>query len=421
MATTMDTPILLPWWRQPRWLGAGTGIAVLALLAGAWQLALSPQRTLRVPLERLTIATVEHATFRDFVPLRAHVVPMQTVYLDALEGGRVEQVFVHPGDFVIAGQPIVKLGNTELELTVLDREARLIESIVQLEMYQTQLEQNRLQNEKELARIDYEIVRLTRSMQRRKALAARGVEAQEVSEAVEDELHYLRTVRPLQAESNERQDVLRRQQAPQIAAKLEKLHKDIEITRGKLDNLLVRAPSDGQMTAIALTIGENLARGARLGELTPQAGYKLTAYVDEYYLGRLRKDHAATVEIDAKQWPLRVIRVHPQVRNGTFEVELVFVGSTPEVLPGQTVQGRFTLGEDRDALVIPAGPFLQQTGGHWIFVLATDGQSAARRAIQAGRRSIEQVEILEGLRPGERVVISDYASFARIDELSLSE
>lgn len=412
----MDRPRVLPWWRQACWLRAGLGLAVV-IVAAAVIAMLRAERQLDIDADSLTIATVRHGTFNDFIPLRARVVPRETVYLDAIEGGRVERVMVEPGDLVSAGQPLVQLSNTELELVVLDREARLIESITQLQARQSQLEQDRLANEKQLATIEYNITRLERQLARRKALV---LEAQELRDTLQDELDYNRRLRPLQLESNTRQEALRVQQLPQIAAQLTKLHEDVEITRAKLASLLVRAAVAGRMTAIDLKVGENRNRGERLGELTPEVGFKLTAAVDEYYLGRLRADQAAQVDIDGREWRLRVMRIYPQVRDGTFNVDLAFDGEAPEnLVPGQAVQGKFALGAPAAAVILPTGPFLQQTGGDWVFVVTADGEAARRRPIKLGRRNIELLEVVSGLEPGERVISSDYTGYEGVERLNL--
>ncbi|WP_116808507.1 efflux RND transporter periplasmic adaptor subunit [Steroidobacter cummioxidans] len=421
MTAAMDIAIVRPWWRKPRTLrliAIPTAGVLVAFMLSAW--FGDAQRSLRVPVTNVEISTVTQGMFRDFVPLRSKVVPRDVVYLDALEGGRVERVLVEPGDVVTAGQPLVELTNTQLELDVLDREARLVESITQLQAYQTQLEQNRLSNDKALASIDYDIARLTRALERREALAKSGMLPREASDTVHDELEFMRKLRPLQARSNEQQNQLRVQQLPQISAQLSKLQQDIGITRRKLEQLTVRAPVDGLMTAIDLKVGENPARGARLGQITPDTGYKLSADIDEYYLGRLRVDQTGTIEFDAQQVTVRVKRVLPQVTEGTFKVELAFEGEPPRgLLAGQGLQGRLALGNDTPALVLPAGAFLVETGGDWVFVLDVGRNEAQRRRIKTGRRNAEQVEVLSGLAAGERVITSNYSGFARIDRIEL--
>jgi HlyD family secretion protein len=414
--SSMDTPVVLPWWRRRSCKIAGaTVLTVATCTLLAWRC--DGTRNFRVAGEKLSISTVTRGTFHDFIPLRARVVPRATIYLDAIEGGRVEQVMVEAGDMVEAGQPLVRLSNTELELVVLDREARLIESITQLQARQSLLEQDRLNNAKALARIDFDVVRLERALGRRKSLAS---ESQEQRDNLQDELNYNRRLQPIQVESNARQETLRVQQLPQIAAQLTKLHEDVEITRAKLANLLVRAPLAGRMTEIDLTVGENRDRGERLGELTPESGVKLVAAVDEFYLGRLRPGQTATAEMGDQGLPLVVERIYPQVKGGAFTVDLKFVRPPPDGLtPGQAVQGKFALGAATTATILAVGPFLQASGGDWVFVLDKDGSSASRRRIQAGRRNIEQMEIVSGLAPGERVITSDYNSYGSVDRIDI--
>ena len=317
---------------------------------------------------------------------------------------------------------MVELSNTELELDVLDREGRLVESITQLQSYQTQLEQNRVANQKALAQIDYAVTRLQRSIARRNILVADDAEPVEVKDQVQDELDYDLEVRPMQDESNRKQEELRRQQLPYIRDQLEKLQEDLKITHGKLDNLTVRAPVTGRLTALDVKVGENRNRGERFGEVTPDTGSKVAAEVDEYYLGRVLDGQHADIEIGDKTWALKVVRVYPKVMNGTFTIDLAFQDATPAgLLPGQNVQGKLALGADRTATILPAGAFLERTGGDWIFVLAKDGKSALRRTMKIGRRNAEQVEILNDLAVGEQAIISDYAGFERIDRIDLKQ
>jgi HlyD family secretion protein len=419
----MDRPIRLPWWRRKLWLQGGIAAmaAVLLIATGALFLG-TAERAIRVAAASVTVARVSQDTFHDFIPLRGKVVPMNTVYLDALEGGRVDRIHVQAGDTVTEGQPLVELSNTELELDVLDREGRLVESITQLQAYETQLEQNRVANQKALAQIDYNVARLQRSVIRRNILVADDAEPVEVKDQVQDELDYDVKVRPMQDESNRKQEQLRVQQLPQIHSQLVKLQQDLKITHGKLENLTVRAPVTGRLTAMDLKVGENRNRGERFGEITPETGDKLAAEVDEYYLGRVQNGQIAKIEIGDRTWALKVVRVYPKVTNGTFTVDLAFEDGTPAgLLPGQALQGKLALGADRTAAILPAGAFLERTGGDWIFVLAKDGKSALRHTLRIGRRNDEQVEVLSGLAVGEQAIISDYTGLERIDRIDLKQ
>ena len=420
---SMDRPIRLPWWRRKSWWQWGlAAIVALLLITMADLFLVSPERSVRVPAASVTIAGVARGVFHDFIPLRGKVVPMNTIYLDALEGGRVDRILAQAGDIVTEGQPLVDLSNTELELDVLDREGRLVESITQLQAYETQLEQNRVANQKALALIDYDVTRLQRSVARRNILAADDAEPVEVKDQVQDELNYDLKVRPMQDESNREQEVLRVQQLPQVRSQLEKLQQDLKITHGKLDNLTVRAPVTGRLTAMDLKVGENRNRGERFGEITPDTGYKLAAEVDEYYLGRVQNGQIAQIDMGDKSCILKVVRIYPKVTNGTFTVDLAFQDSTPPgLLPGQTLQGKLALGADRTATILPAGAFLERTGGDWIFVMARDGKSAFRRRIKIGRRNTEQLEVLGGLTAGEKAIISDYTGLERVDRIDLKQ
>jgi HlyD family secretion protein len=418
-----DRPLRQPWWRRRLWWQSGVAAGAASLGVATFIVFLgSPTHSVRVSVANLTIATVEHGTFHDFMPLRAKVVALNTVYLDALEGGRVDRVLAQAGDTITVGQSLVELSNTELELDVLDREGRLTESITQLQAYETQLEQNRVTNQKALAQIDYDIIRLRRSLARRKSLLAQSMVPAEVTDTLQDELDHDLKVQPMQEESNRKQEELRLRQLPQIQSQIEKLQQDLKITHDKLDNLTVRAPVSGRLTAMDLKVGENRNRGDRLAEITPDTGYKLSAAVDEYYLGRVHNNQAAVVEIDGKARPLKVARVYPLVKDGVFALDLNFEGSAPQgLLPGETLQGKLELGIDGPATILPAGAFLDRTGGDWIFLLEKNGRSALRRSIKIGRRNAEQVEVLSGLNVGERAIISDYTGLERIDRIDLTQ
>ena len=394
------------------------GLAALGvLLFASRSLAV---RSVRVPAATVTIDEVQRGVYHDFIPLNGKVTPHDTIDLDALEGGQVEKVMARAGDVVPAGQPLVQFRNTTLELDVLDRVGRLVESITQLQTRQQQLEDTRLANDKALAQIDYDIVRLKRSEGRRKPLLTRGFLAPETLDQVQDELAHDEQLRPMQAQSNERQETLRKAQLPQIRTQLAALQQDLAITRSKLDNLVVKAPVKGKLTDFDLNVGQNLNRGDRLGEIVPDTGFKIVANVDEYYLGRVQVGQVAAVQIDDRDWKLHVTRVYPTVKDGVFVVDLGFDGAQPDgLLPGQTITGRLSLGSDRPGLVLPAGPFLERSGGDWVMVMAGDGQ-ALRRRIRIGRRNTEQVEILSGLEAGDRVITSDYTPFEKMDRVDLT-
>jgi HlyD family secretion protein len=417
----MDRPLAVPWWRRQRWQRLlASGIALLLLVCAAAVLLKPAQRSLRLPRASATIATVQHSVYHDLIPLRGEVVPRDTVYLDALEGGRVDRLLAQAGDRVTQGQPLVELSNTELELQVLDRESGLVQSITQLRTFETTLEQNRAGNERLLADATYDVTRLQRALTRREQLIAEHLVSVEERDKLQDELDSAIRKRDVQRDANARQETLRVEQLPQVKEQMAKLQENLAITHQKLHNLTVRAPVAGLITAMDLTTGENRNRGERLAEITPDTGFKLSATVDEYYLGRVKTGQTARIERDGAEWPLKVARVYPQVKDGGFVVDLAFDGAPPAgLLRGQTLQGRLSLGEDRPGIVLASGAFLERSGGDWVFVLDAGDTIAHRRRVKLGRRNAEQVEVLSGLAAGERVLVSDYTGLERVDRVIL--
>jgi HlyD family secretion protein len=422
----MDRPISRSQWSPGRWpsgvkIGAaGVAIVVVTLIA-VKLIAGASERTLRLPIEQVTRARVERGTFHDLIPLRANAVPRETVYVDAIDGGRVDRVLVEPGDMVQAGQPLIELSNTNLALQVIQQESQLNQAISQLQQNEIELEQNQLSNDRALADIDYNLVRLGRSAERREGLAAKGLVSTEQRDVVTDELTYYKRLRPIQAQSGQRQSELRERLLPDIHQQLKILRGNLAIVHDKLDSLVIRAPVAGKVTAIDLKMGETRAPGQRLAEVTPQTGMKLIADIDEFYLTRVRVGQTATVDLDGKPTNLTVRRVSPQVHNGQFRIDLDFDAPSPAALvEGAAAQGHLQLGGDTPALILPSGAFLERTGGDWLFVVSSDGRSAEPRRIKVGRRTSEQLEVLSGLAAGEQVITSDYTGLDKVDRVVLT-
>jgi HlyD family secretion protein len=404
-------------WRV--WAIGSASLALGAVVIHAFVLS-GAERTFRVDAQAVTVASVEKAVFRDVTAIRAAVVPRDIVILDAQEGGRVDRVLVQVGDIVTAGQTLVQFGNTDLQLQVIEREARLIEQVNNLRSIETGLEQARAANTRALEDIQYNISRLRRLGGRVRNLAASGATSTESSESLADELAYYQRVLPIAEETAKRQETLRLRRIPEIDDALQRLLLNLSIVRAKLDNLVVRAPVSGRLTGFDLRVGQNRDRGSRLAEIVPDTGFKLEAFVDEFYLGRLRADQKARVALSTEIHALRITRVDPQVRDGRIRIELEFDAAAPaDLVSGQSMQGELQLGNDRPALVLPAGAFLENTGGRWIFLLDADGSSARRREIEIGRRSGEQVEVVRGLAAGDRVIVSSYQELTDAERIEL--
>jgi HlyD family secretion protein len=377
-------------------------------------------RSLNVNTDRIAISEVVVGTYEDFVPLRGRLIPSSTVYLDAIEGGRVEDVLVEDGNNVEVGQPIALLSNTNLQLEVLGREAVVTEQLNNMRTIELQLEQNRLSHKRNLVEIDYQIKRLERAIERQEDLAEKDLVAQSGLDDLRDELTYYQDRREVTLESQSTDAHLQEQQLAQIRDAGEHLETSLDFARQNLDDLNIRAPVSGKLSGFNIEIGQSIARGGRLGQIDDPDGYKLSVLIDEFYLGRVDLEQVATAVHQGRELQLTVSKIYPQVNNGQFEVDMAFSEEPQGLRRGQTLQIKLELGDNTDAVLIPNGTFYQETGGNWIFVVSGDGTEAVKRPVRLGRRNTDFIEVLDGLEPGERVVTSPYASYAGLDRLNLS-
>ena len=394
--------------------------AIVAVLFAYWLVStLLGGRSLSVNSGRIFVSDVTVGTFEDFIPLRGRLVPRSTVYLDAIEGGRVEEVLVEDGAFVEAGDPIARLSNTNLQLEVLGREAAVTEQLNNMRTIELQLEQNRLLHKRNLVEIDYQIVRLNRAIGRQQDLAARDLVSQSAVDELQDELDYYMRRREVTLESQATDMRLQEQQLQQLRDAGNQLQVGLTFARKNLEDLNVRAPVSGKLSGFNIEVGESIVRGGRLGQIDDPDGYKLNVQIDEFYLGRVDLQQVATAEQGRDSYSLRVSKIYPQVNNGQFEVDMLFDNEPAGMRRGQTMQAKLTLGDNTDALLIPNGSFYQETGGNWIFVVSADGTEAVRRTVRLGRRNTDFIEVLDGLEPGEKVITSPYTSYVGMDRLTL--
>ena len=400
---------------------AAIAAAVLLLAMLLFYLNAPSAGSQTIAADRVTISTVERGRFDDFLPLRARVTPLVTVYLDAVEGGRVEKVLVEDGAMVQQGQLLAVLSNSDLQLNVLARQTEVTQQINSMRSQELSLSQTRLANQRALIEADLQAQQARRQYETQRPLAARGYVSQKQFQDSRDVYNAAR----------ERVSILRRQQATderlqssqlaQLRASTTALNQSLQLARASLDALNLRAPVSGQLTSFSIQVGQSFNRGERLGQIDSAGSNKLRAQVDEFYLGRVAEGQIASAEVGGRPYRMRVAKIYPQVRNGAFEIDLVFVGGEPANLQrGQTVQIRLTLGDPSPALLIPAGAFYNETGGNWVFVVSPDGGSAVKRQVRLGRRNSEYIEVLDGLQPGERVITSPYTGFAERDRLELS-
>ena len=416
----MDRKVARPRGARIRRALLAAGLLVLASVVVYAIIAGTSARSLTIANDAVTIGTVRRGAFNDYVPIRGNVTPLRTVYLDAIEGGRVEKMLVEEGATVTQGQPILELSNTALQLDVISREAQVSEQVNDLRNTRLALEQNRLALRDSLAEIDYHIIRLSKLAARRAELARTGLIARQDSEDSADELAYYHLRRSNTLESQKTDELMRKTQIARLESTVEQLQKNLIIARRNLDDLIIKAPLNGQLTSLDAQLGESKARGQRLGQIDDLGGFKIRAEVDEFYLPRLRRDQVAQFELDGRTHSLRVDKIYPQVTDGKFDIDLRFDGPSPQDLRrGQSLQIRLAMGDPTDALMLANGGFFQDTGGNWVFVLDHAGGTAVRREVRFGRRNPELIEVLSGLQEGDRVITSAYSTFLTMDRVVL--
>ena len=401
-----------------RILIGGAGGAALLLILLFWLFA--PRAgSQSVSAERLGIATVENGTFEDFLPLRARVTPLLTVYLDAVEGGRVEELAVEDGASVVKGQLLAVLSNADLQLSTLARQTEVEQQLNNMRSQELALQQARSANMRDLNQAETDLAKARRQYDLQKPLSERGFVSKKQFNDTADDLHYQTKRLAILKRSIAQDEALQSSQLGQLRASASSLNSSLGIARSSLSQLNIRAPATGQLSGFTIQLGQSLERGSRLGQIDSAGGNKLVADVDEFYLGRVKPGQSGTVDAEGKTFRMKVAKVLPQVRNGQFQVEMIFDGPEPRAIQrGQTMQLKLTLGDSSRAILIPNGAFFNDTGGQWIFVVDRGGDSATRRPIQIGRKNADFIEVLDGLRPGEKVITSSYSGLVDKDRLT---
>ena len=408
-----------PRWRSRALLGAGAAVLLTICIVLYTRYALT--RAVTVRAASVVIAPVRRAVFTEYVAANAVVAPRKTAYLDAVEGGQVAEVLVEEGATVTRGQVLVKLTNTNLQLEMLGRQAQLTEQLDRLNQTLLSFEQARIAHERDLIESNAQIEQLTQRQQRRDALRAAGlISREEVGDLAID----LARARKLQATEIEARDVdakFRNEQVTQLRNALDTTRANLGVANETLQSLFVKAPIGGQLTALDAELGAAKAAGQRIGQIDDSTSYKLEAMVDEFYLGRVKDGQSATAEANGQTWKLEVAKVYTQVTDRQFKVDLYFTQaqSPPGVRRGESMQVRLEVGAPSTGLVTANGPFFEETGGNWVFVLPPTGNVARRRQVRFGRRNPEQIEVISGLAAGERIISSGYEQLRKFDRVTI--
>lgn len=417
----MDRKIEKKLWTKRRMLYAGGGVVLLVLLAYAF-ISTTGGTRLNVDAEKITISTVTKAPFQEYIPVQGTILPIQTFYLDAIEGGRVEKRYVEAGSFVKKGDPIVKLANTNLQLDVMYREALTYQEINDAQNRRLTIEQNTIAVKTALADAEYQVQSTRLVYERDSALVLKNLVPQQ--DYLQSRYAYESWMkRRALARDNFRQDsILRVTQLAQLEASVVRLQENLDMTKQNLDNLIVKAPISGQLTSINAEIGESKSPGQRIGQIDVLDNFKVQASIDEFYITRISPGRTGEFDLTGTTYKLKITKVYPEVTNGRFDVDMEFTGNPPAgIRRGQTLQIRLELGDLTEAALLPRGGFYQKTGGQWVYVVDKSGDYAVKRNVKLGRQNPQMFEVLDGLQPGEQVITSSYDNFGDIDRLVLKK
>jgi HlyD family secretion protein len=417
----MDKPIAKKKGIQKKHFGyLGIGIAMIVLIYMAF--FTDRTSTYKVEKDKLIIETVIEDQFNDYITVPGTVEPITIIFLDAQEGGRVEEKLIEEGSMVKKGDIILRLSNPDLHLNILDSEAQLAEKENFLRNTQVTMEQERLSIKRELVSLKYDIERRERNYKQNEILMKDNLISREEFIRSKEDLDMARQSRDLFIERYRQDSIFRSVQVSTITNNLENMRKNLQLVRERAENLNVKAPVDGQLGLLVPEIGQSIQRGANMGQINVLTSYKVVAQIDEHYIDRVRTQLTATLDRQGSEFDLVVKRVYPEVRNGTFEIDMIFRDSMPDnIRTGQTYYISLQLGQPKVSVLVPIGGFFQETGGQWIFVLDPTESFAFKRNISIGRKNPKYYEVLEGLQPGEKVIVSGYETFGKNEKLILKK
>lgn len=395
----------------------GGAVALLVIL---WLIFGNHASKMNVETKKISIQEVIKGEFNDYVRVNGQVQPINTIQLSAVEGGMVSEKLVEEGSNVQQGDIIVRLTNPMLNLNILDSEAQLAEKQNFLRNTQVSMEQERLSLKKEKLQLDLDVERKKRKYLQYKQLYAENLTSKEEYLQAKEDYEYAVDGRKLVVERQKQDSIYRGIQVKQMEESLHNMRQNLILVRQRVDNLNIKAPTNGQLGLLDVEIGQSVASGGRVGQISVLSDYKIEASIDEHYIDRVKAGLEASFERQDKDFALRVRKVYPEVRDKQFKTDFVFVGERPDnIRTGQTYYINLQLGQPVEAIMIPRGAFYQTTGGQWIFVVTPDGKKAIRRKVSIGRQNPTYYEVISGLDRGEKVITSSYDTYGEVEELIL--
>ncbi|MEO5995698.1 MAG: HlyD family efflux transporter periplasmic adaptor subunit [Chitinophagaceae bacterium] len=413
----MDRVIVKKKWGTKRILTIAGILALVALLVSSYYFT-SGKSSLRVETDRITISEVKKGPFRENTPVNGVVLPITTIYLDAMEGGRVEEIYVEDGVTMKKDQPILKLANTDLELSLSNQETSVFNVLTQMQISRNNAQQNTIGKLNQMADVDNALKEAERLYLLNKHLYEQKVIGSQEFKSSENLYNYQVLRKKLTTQVLNQDSTSTKLQLNQMKESYDRMKNALALMQRKVGDLVVRAPVDGKLTSLDAEIGQSKNKGERLGQLDVLSGFKVRAEIDEHYISRIFNGLTGDFTFNNKSYQLKVKKVFTQVTNNRFQVDMEFVGELPKDLRrGQTLQILLSLSDETEALMLPRGGFYQQTGGNWIFKVAEDGKSAYRVDIQLNRQSTDYYEVLQGLQPGDKVVTSSYENYGNMQRL----
>ena len=400
--------------RRLLWLGVSVTIILALLLASV---TLGRDRV-RVARDRVGTGVVVKGQFREYIPVTGTVQPIRTVFLDAVQGGVVEEVFVEDGHAIQAGSPILRLANQQFQMDAINREAQLLDQQNNLRTTRLSMDQQTNTWRQQLLQLEYDLKQLERTYRLNEGLKDRDLVAPQEYERSREEYELALDRRDLLKANIRNDSLFRRSQEGQIDASLELIDDNLAFLRRSLENLTVRAPIDGQLSGLRAEIGQTIAQGVRIAQIDVLDAYKVRARIGEHYVARVGEGLSGTFSFAGGDHQLSVAKVYPEVSNGEFEADLYFTGNAPDgIRRGQSLQVRLQLSEDMQAVMVPRGAWFQDTGGSWVYVLK-DGV-AVKRDVELGRQNPDHYEVRSGLQPGDTILTSRYEAFNNAGEVLL--
>lgn len=417
----MDRVIAKRFWSKKRILII-SGIVGIAALITAAIVFTSGKSKLNVDTERITISEVKNGAFQEFIPVNGVVLPITTIYLDALEGGRVEEKFVEDGAVMKKGEPILRLSNTDLELSLVNQETSVYNLLTQMQISQNAARQNTISKLNQMTDVENSLKEAERVYKLNKHLYEQKVIGSQEFKQSENNYNYQLDKKKLTQQILKQDSSSVGLEAEQARQSYGRTQNALSVMRQKVGDLVVRAPVDGQLTSLDAEIGQSKNKGDRLGQIDVLSGFKVRVDIDEHYISRIYTGLFGEFTFAGKDYKLKIKKVYTQVTNGRFQVDMEFDGEVPPgIRRGQTLQIRLALSDETQALLLAKGGFYQQTGGNWVFKVSEGGNKAYKVDVQLGRQNPDYYEVLQGLKPGDKVVTSSYENYGNMQELILKK